>query len=113
MKAFHNQEPRVINVDKNAAYPKAIEELKAKKQLPEALELRQNKYLNNLVEQDHRFIKRLVNSAMGFWSFNTARRTIKGYEIMNMMRKGQIQGLVKGAVTDRVKFIAEIFGVAA
>jgi len=50
---------------------------------------------------------------MGFGSFNTARRTIKGYEIMNMMKKGQIQAVAKGGVTDRVKFIAEIFGVAA
>jgi transposase-like protein len=77
------------------------------------VELRQKKYLNNIVEQDHRGIKRLVKPGMGFGSFNTARRTLKGYEIMNMMRKGQIQGVAKGAVTDRVKFIAEIFEVAA
>jgi transposase, IS6 family len=51
--------PRVINVDKNAAYPKAISELKAAGMLPKSVELRQVKYLNNLVEQDHRFIKRL------------------------------------------------------
>jgi transposase, IS6 family len=48
--------PRVINVDKNAAYPKAITQLKASGILPEAVELRQIKYLNNLIEQDHRFI---------------------------------------------------------
>ncbi len=51
--------PRVINVDKNAAYPKAMAELKASGVLPEAVELRQVKYLNNIVEQDHRFIKQL------------------------------------------------------
>ena len=113
LKAVHNQEPRVINVDKNAAYPKAIDELKEKKQLSEGVELRQNKYLNNRIEQDHRFIKKLVKPGMGFGSFNAARRTLKGYEIMNMIRKGQIQAVVKGAVTDRVKFIAEIFGIAA
>lgn len=113
LKASHNQEPRVITVDKNAAYPKAIAELKDKEELPELVELRQKKYLNNIVEQDHRGIKRLVKPGMGFGSFNTARRTIRGYEVMNMIRKGQIQGVVKGAVTDRVKFIAEIFGVAA
>ena len=56
--------PRVINVDKNAAYPKAIAELKAAGRLPESVELRQVKYLNNLVEQDHRFIKRLVKPGM-------------------------------------------------
>jgi len=50
---------------------------------------------------------------MGFGSFNTARRTIKGYEIMNIMRKGQIKSVRKGAVTERVKFINQIFGLAA
>jgi len=113
LKAAHNQEPRVITVDKNAAYPKAIDELKAEKQLSKSVELRQKKYLNNVIEQDHRGIKRLVKPGMGFGSFNTARRTLKGYEIMNMMRKGQIKGVAKGAVTDRVKFMAEIFEVAA
>ncbi len=48
MKAVHTQEPRVINVDKNAAYPKAIDELKEKEEVSEQVELRQNKYLNNL-----------------------------------------------------------------
>ena len=113
LRAVHTQEPRVINVDKNAAYPKAIDELKEKEELAESVELRQNKYLNNIVEQDHRGIERLVKPGMGFGSFNTARRTLKGYEMMNMMRKGQIEKVEQGAVRERVKFIAEIFGVAA
>lgn len=58
LSAVYTQEPRVINVDKNAAYPKAIDELKEKEELPKKAELRQNKYLNNIVEQDHRAIKR-------------------------------------------------------
>jgi IS6 family transposase len=66
---------RVINVDKNAAYPKAIAELKAAGVLPEYVELRQVKYLNNLIEQDHRFIKRLTKPGMGFFSFLTAWST--------------------------------------
>ena len=78
----------MITVDKNAAYPKAIDELIAKEELPSNVELRQKKYLNNIVEQDHRGIKRLVKRGMGFGSFKTARRTLKGYEMMNMMRKG-------------------------
>src|SRR5437899_10994097 len=57
-------EPRVINVDKNAAYPKAIAELKACGMLSASVELRQVKYLNNLIEQDHCFIKRLVQPGM-------------------------------------------------
>jgi hypothetical protein len=52
--------PRVINVDRNAAYPKAIAELKFSGILPASVELRQVKYLNNRIEQDHRFIKRLT-----------------------------------------------------
>ncbi len=113
MNAVHNQVPRVINVDKNAAYPKAINELKEKEELSEAVELRQNKYLNNRIEQDHRFIKWLVKPGRGFKSLNTARRTIKGYEIMHMMKKGQIEKVEKGAVREQIKFIDEIFGVAA
>jgi len=113
LKALHNQEPRVINVDKNAAYPKATDTLKAEDTLPETTELRQNKYLNNIVEQDHRFIKRLVNPGMGFGSFNTARRTLRGYEAMNMIRKGQINGVVKGDMMGQVEFVSQIFGIAA
>ena len=113
LKATHTRYPKVITVDKNAAYPKAIDELKAETELLQTVKLRQKKYLNNIVEQDHRVIKRLVKAGMGFGSFNTARRTIRGYEIMNMIRKGQIEKVEKGAVQERVKFIAEIFGVAA
>ncbi len=113
LRAMHTQTPRVITVDKNPAYPKAIDELKAKKELPKKVKLRQKKYLNNIVEQDHRGIKRLVKPGMGFGSFNTARRTLRGYEIMNMMRKGQIRGVEKGAVVERLEFINQIFGVAA
>ena len=65
LKAIHNQTPRVITVDKNAAYPKAINELKEKKELPKKVKLRQEKYLNNIVEQDHPWIKRLVKPGMG------------------------------------------------
>ena len=113
LKALHTQIPRVITVDKNPAYPKAIKELKAAKKLPEIVKLRQSKYLNNIVEQDHRGIKRLVKPGMGFGSFNTARRTIRGYEIMNMMRKGQVLGVPRGAIKERVLFIHRIFGLAA
>lgn len=113
LKALHTQTPRVITVDKNPAYPKATKELKSAKKLPESVKLRQIKYLNNIVEQDHRGIKRLVKPGMGFGSFNTARRTIRGYEIMNMVRKGQVVEVPFGAVKERVIFINRIFGVIA
>src|SRR5450432_4608805 len=105
--------PRVINVDKNAAYPKAITELKASGILPASVELRQVKYLNNLIEQDHRFVKRLTKPGMGFFSFETAWRTLQGYEAMNMIRKGQLPGVAKGDVRSQIALISELFGVAA
>ena len=105
--------PRVINVDKNAAYPKAIADLKAAGVLPESVELRQVKYLNNLIEQDHRFIKRLVKPGMGFFSLESAWRTLRGYEVMNMVRKGQMRGVEKGDILGQVTFISSLFGVAA
>jgi transposase, IS6 family len=76
--APHTSTPRVITVDKNPTYPKALKELKAEGILPDACELRQSKYLNNLLEQDHRFIKRLVKLGMGFFSSETAWRTRAG-----------------------------------
>ena len=82
LKAIHTSSPRVITKGKNPAYPKAIKELKAAQKLPEGVLLRQIKYLNNIVEQDHRAIKRLVKPGLGFGSFHTARRTISGYEIV-------------------------------
>jgi hypothetical protein len=80
--------------------------------LAASCELRQSKYLNNLVEPDHRFIKRLVKPGMGFFSFETAWRTLQGYEVLNMLRKGQMQGVSKGDSVRQAAFIAELFGVA-
>jgi IS6 family transposase len=79
--------------------------------LSQHVELRQVKYLNNLSEQDHRFIKRLTKPGMGFFSFETAWRTLQGYEMMNMIRKGQIQGVDKGDVGEQVALVAKLFGV--
>lgn len=108
------QLPRVINVDKNVAYPPCIEQLKAELALAQAYELRQNKYLNNMVEQDHRFIKKSVNSGLGFQSFYTARRrTIIDYETMHRIRKGQIQGVEKGNILGQVEFVSQLFGIDA
>ena len=109
----HTVAPRAITVDKNAAYPPALSDLKSDKALPKTTETRQSKYLNNTVEQDHRFIKRPVKPGLGFGSFNTARRTLKGYEVMNMIRKGQIKDADRGDVMGQISFLNQIFGVAA
>ena len=105
--------PRVINVDKQAAHPPTVEGLKQTEQLSEATAIRQNKYLNNPVEQDHRNIKRLVKPGLGFGSFQTAHRTLKGYEAMAMIRKGQIKGIDREDVTGQLSFIHKLFGIAA
>ncbi len=111
--AAHTIAPRVINVDQNAAYPIAVHTLKADGILPAGCELRPVKYLNNIVEQDHRFIKRQVKPGLGFVSFRTAWQTLRGYEIMHMIRKGQIHGVSKGDINAQVTFIANLFGLAA
>jgi transposase-like protein len=113
LKAASHSSPRVINVDKNPAYPPVVEQLKEEGILSNRTHLRQCKYLNNLIEQDHRFIKRRVNFGLGFFSFKTAGRTIRGYEAMQMVRKGQIEGVAKGDVEGQVRFVESLFKVAA
>ncbi len=90
LRSFHVSKPRVITVDKNPAYPIAIEQLKKEKSIPNGMRLRQQKYLNNIVEQDHRFIKRRVRSMLGFKSFKTAISILSDVEAIHMMKKGQL-----------------------
>ena len=103
----------MINVDQNAAYPGAIHDLKQDGLLPEACQHRPVKYLNNIVEQDHRFIKRRVKPGLGFGSYPTAWRTIRGYEAMHMIKKGQIEGIEKNNIQAQNQFIDGLFGLAA
>jgi IS6 family transposase len=89
--------PRVINTDKHAAYPPAIAELKADGVLDENSKHRPVQYLNNILEQDHRAIKRRVRASQHFRSFWGAWRTIAGYEAIHMIRKGQAGCSTAGA----------------
>ena len=73
--------------------------------------MRQKKYLNNIVEQDHRFPKKLAKYKSYFQYFYTAWRTLRGYEIMNAIRKGQIQNINKGDVLGQRDFIHSLFGI--
>jgi IS6 family transposase len=113
LKAQRTQTPRVINVDKNAAYPVAIETLKGDEKLAQIIELRQLKYLNNGVEQDHRNIKRITKQMMESQSFNSARKILRGIEAMNMIRKEQVEGIEQEDSISHVKFIEALFGIAA
>lgn len=113
LRARHTTPPRVINVDRNPSYPKAVSKLKRKGTLPRGCALRPIKYLNNLVEQDHRFIKRRTNPGMGFASFDTAWRTLQGYEATNQLRKGQVKGTTRGDINSQVRFVERAFGLTA
>jgi IS6 family transposase len=108
-----NPLPRVINVDKNPSYPAAVEALKEAGVLPRRVPLRQCKYLNNVVEQDHRTVKKRMWLAKGYGSFSTAWRTLQGIEAVNMIRKGRVRWVAKEDALTQAAFIAELFGIAA
>ena len=105
--------PRVINVDGHPAYARAIAELKQSGDLGRRCRCRPSPYLNNIIEQDHRFIKKRIAASLGFRSAEGARRTIEGYEAMHLIRKGQIRWLPKGDVVGQRQFIHTLFGIAA
>ena len=109
----HTVNPRTITVDKNPAYPCAVEQMKEDGELWQRSRLRQCKFLNNIVEQDHRRVKRLVRPGLGFGSFWTARRTLAGYEVMAMVRKGQVRKVRGRDMRAQASFVAELFQVAA
>ena len=85
--------PEKITIDKSGANTAAIMSMQADSGLP--IEMRQSKYLNNLVEQDHRAVKRITRPMLGFKSFRCARILIAGIAVMHMIRKGQL-GNIKG-----------------
>lgn len=87
----HNGEPEVVTIDKSGANTAALATLNADKSDEEKITIRQSKYLNNLIEQDHRNIKRRIRLMMGFKSFRRAQTLLAGIELIHMIRKGQYQ----------------------
>jgi transposase-like protein len=104
--------PRVINVDKNPSYPPVVEVLKSDGTLRRRCRLRPVQYLNNVLEQDHRAIKRRVRASQGFRSFRGAYRTIQGYEAVHAIRKGQARWVGVGQIVRQLHFIAGLFQIA-
>jgi transposase-like protein len=102
-----NGVPSVINVDKNPAYPAAVGVL------PRRVRLRQCNCLNNVVEQDHRTVKKRRWLAKGYGSFLTAWRTLPGIEAVHMIRKGRARRVAKEDAIAQATFIAELFGIAS
>jgi transposase-like protein len=106
--------PRVINTDEHAGYPSAIVRLKAEEALKDNCRHRPVQYLNNVLEQDHRAIKRRVRASQHFRSFWAAWRTIAGYEAIHMIRKGQACGSVSAARGGLLhRFILGLFSAVA
>ncbi len=113
MRADHRRLPFSINTDKNAAYPDAFTASQKEKVLPKDCQLRRVKYLNNIIEQDHRFVKKKVRASQCFRSFHTAERTLEGIEAMHMMRKGQVKRLAGNDSQSQAKFVISLFKIAA
>ncbi|MFD6509936.1 IS6 family transposase [Bacillus sp. NPDC060175] len=104
----HVSRPHVITIDKNPAYQVSIQQLKNEKKMPEGTRVRQIKYLNNIVEQDHRFIKKRVRCMLGFKSYSTVISILSGIEAMHMIKKRQIN-LENQSVQNQKKFIHQVF----
>lgn len=89
----HHPVPRIVNMDKSRANKAALDSYNQQHNSSDeatGILIRQIKYLNNRIEQDHRFIKRKVRPMLGFKSFEAARHTLVGIELMHMLRKGQM-----------------------
>jgi putative transposase len=87
----HHAQPEVVTIDKSRANTAALASLNAEKPDEETITARQSKYLNNLIEQDHRNIKRRTRLMLGFKSFRRAQTILAGIELIHMIRKGQFQ----------------------
>jgi transposase-like protein len=83
----HNEVPDTVTMDKSGANKAALEQMNAERDIP--IGLRQVKYLNNIVEQDHRAVKRVTRPMLGFKSFRAAQAVLAGIELMHMICKGQ------------------------
>ncbi|WP_406586463.1 IS6 family transposase [Asaia lannensis] len=106
------EKPETINTDKAPTYGIAISELKKEGKLPDTVEHRQVKYLNNVIEADHGKLKQLIRPARGFKTLKTAYATIKGFEVMRALKKGQARPWQQEkGIMGEVRLIERQFGV--
>jgi len=106
------EKPTVINTDKAPTYGVAIAQLKTEGKCPKELVHRQVKYLNNVVEADHGKLKQLIKPARGFKTLRTAYATIKGFEVMRALRKGQAAIFnLTGDVPGEACIVERAFGI--
>ena len=106
LKAEHNQSPRVITTDRYPSTEMAILEERYYGDISCSTEHRMCQYLNNIVEQDHRFIKKKIKPMLGFKTLESTEKTIAGIEIMHMIKKRQVKGI--NCIKSEVQFISQI-----
>ena len=109
----NTRNPRTVVTDRLKSYPGAIREMKRDGDLWRFARHRRGRWLNNLVEQDHRRIKRRTGPMLGFQGFVTARRTLAGVEAMAMLAKGQVRVVVANDMPAQRAFVHQLFGLAA
>jgi transposase-like protein len=113
MRADHRRLPFTIGNGKHASYPEAFSTSVKEKILPSDCKLRRVKYLNNVIEQDHRAIRRRWQAMKCFRSFHTAERTLEGVEALHMKGKGRVKRLDGSDAQGQARFVENLFGVAA
>jgi transposase-like protein len=112
IRVMRHYPPSSVTTDKLASYAKAILRLQSERLLPKDVVHRTSKYLNNIIEADHGALKRVIRPTRGFQTMKTASATLKGFEIMRMIRRGhciQREGKAKGEVC----LVNQLFGLAA
>ncbi len=109
----NTRNPRTIVTDRLTSYPGALRELKRAGELGRFTRHRRGRWLNNLVEPDHRRIKRRTRPMLGFKRFVTARRTLAGVEAMAMPAKGQVRAAPRDDMPAQRAFVHQVFGLAA
>ena len=106
------EQPEVLNTDKAPTYAAAIAQLKAEGKCPTQTRHRQVKYLNNVIEADHGKLKQLIRPVRGFKTMKTAYATIKGFEVMRALRKGQAEMFaLQGGIVGEARIVERAFGV--
>jgi transposase-like protein len=112
LKTMSECPPSSITTDKLASYPRAICRLKREGYLAHHVEHRTSKYLNNIIEADHGALKRVIRPTRGFQKMRTASATLKGFEVMRMIRRRHCI-LTQPGVTGEIRLINQLFGLAA
>jgi transposase-like protein len=112
LKTMRNWPPHSITTDKLGSYPKAIRRLQREGKLSHNTQHRTSKYLNNIIEADHGGLKRVISPTRGFQTMKSAYATIKGFEIMRMIKRRQCI-LCEPKVSGEIQFINKLFDQAA